>query len=82
LGEGAGEERAETERARHAQEENDVSRRSEEDCSSPTSAMGEAEVSEEDGVGTTVDREATCPRPHLRKTLRKQFLKNRLGIWV
>ncbi len=23
-----------------------------------------------------------APRPHLRKTLRKQFLKNRLGIWV
>ena len=43
LGKGAQEWRAEAERCQHAQEEDDVSRRPEEDCSSPTSAMGESE---------------------------------------
>ena len=54
MGKGANQERAETERRQHAQEEDDVSRRSEEDCRSTASAMGKGqgcseEVSIRDG---------------------------------
>jgi hypothetical protein len=43
LGKGAEECRTETERGQHAEKENDVSSRPEEDCRSPTSEMGEGE---------------------------------------
>jgi hypothetical protein len=43
MGEGAKEWRAETERRQHAEKENDVNRRSKENCRSPTSEMGEGE---------------------------------------
>ena len=43
MGKGARECRTETERCQHAQKENDVSRRSKEDCRRSTSAMGEGE---------------------------------------
>lgn len=41
MGDGAGEERAEAERGQYAQEKNNVSRRSEEDCRRAKSEMGE-----------------------------------------
>ena len=51
MGKGAEECRTETERGQHAEKENDVSRRPEEDCRSTASAMGESEGgSEEDCV--------------------------------
>ena len=43
MGKGAEECRTETERRQHAQEEDDVSRRSKKNCRSPTSEMGEGE---------------------------------------
>jgi hypothetical protein len=43
MGKGARECRTETERSRHAEKEDDVSRRSQKDCRSPTSEMGEGE---------------------------------------
>jgi hypothetical protein len=43
MGKGAEEWRAETKRRQHAQEENDVSRFSKEDCCRSTSEMGEVE---------------------------------------
>jgi hypothetical protein len=43
MGKGARESRTETERSQHAEKEDDVSRRSKEDCRSPTSEMGEGE---------------------------------------
>ncbi|MFY9908979.1 MAG: hypothetical protein WCF22_10625 [Candidatus Sulfotelmatobacter sp.] len=43
MGKGANQERAETERRQHAQEEDDVSRRSEEDCRSTASTMGKSQ---------------------------------------
>lgn len=43
MGKGEGEGRTEAELAQYAQEENDVSRRTEEDCRSPASAVGEGE---------------------------------------
>jgi hypothetical protein len=52
MGKGAGEWRAEAERREHAQKENDVSRRPEEDCRSATSAVGKGEgCSKEVGLG-------------------------------
>jgi hypothetical protein len=42
LGESAEERRAEAERRQHAKEENDVSRRSKEDCRRSTSAVDES----------------------------------------
>jgi hypothetical protein len=51
MGKGPEECRTETERGQHAEKENDVSRRPEEDCSGPTSEMGEGEgCSKEVGV--------------------------------
>jgi hypothetical protein len=50
VGKGAGECWTKTERAEHAQEEDDVSRRSEEDCRSTTSAVGEVQGGEEGGL--------------------------------
>jgi hypothetical protein len=51
MGEGAQGWRAETKCHQHAEKENDVSRRSEEDCCRSTSEMGESEgCAEEDGV--------------------------------
>jgi len=52
LGKGANEDRAEAERRQHAQEEDDVSRRSEEDCRSPKAQMGEGQNRSEE-VGLT-----------------------------
>jgi hypothetical protein len=43
MGKGAEEWRAEAQRRQHAEKENDVSRRPEEDCRSTTSEMGEGE---------------------------------------
>jgi hypothetical protein len=43
MGKGARECRTETERSQHAEKEDDVSRRSKENCRSTTSAMGEGE---------------------------------------
>jgi hypothetical protein len=43
MGKGARECRTETERSQHAEKEDDVSRRSKEDCRSATSAVGEGE---------------------------------------
>ena len=52
---GASEWREETERPQHAQKENDVSRRSQEDCRSATSTVGEGKSgSEEDCVTGTI----------------------------
>jgi hypothetical protein len=47
LGKGAEEWRAETKRCEHAQEENDVSRQSNENCRSATGEMGEDQSSAE-----------------------------------
>jgi hypothetical protein len=56
MGKGAEAWRAETKRRQHAEEENDVSRRSKEDCRRSTSAMGEGE-----GCSKEV-----CIRPELK----------------
>jgi hypothetical protein len=51
MGKGEGQWQAKTKRRQHAQEEDDVSRRSQENCSRTTSAVGEAEgCSKEVGV--------------------------------
>ena len=52
MGKGAEEWRAETKRRQHAEKENDVSRRSKEDCRCAKAKMGEGQGgSKEGGVG-------------------------------
>jgi hypothetical protein len=50
VGKGAGEFWTKAELGQHAQEEDDVSRRSEEDCCSATGEVGEVQGGEEGGL--------------------------------
>jgi hypothetical protein len=60
MGKGTEEWRAETKRCQHTQKENDVSRRSKEDCSSAASAMGEGEgCPKENRISTASVRNGT-----------------------
>ena len=81
VGKGAEEWRAETKRRRHAEEENDVSRRSKEDCRSPTGEMGEVQGGEEEGSVTvliTVPQRGTRRVPGFNGKILTHKTKRRL----